>query len=93
MFANRPETEFGIYIHKYLEDVRNNMYKIERFGIHTGTYLRFNLEDKEAMILFVVSTVYNYNLKWDVETEKEKQKFHFLKEYYENYKKYFNLIR
>ena len=91
--GNTPETPFGKYIKSFLKDAREGVYKMEIIGQNHGVYHMLDVNDKENVILFVISTVYNYNYKWGANTEENKLALQSLKKYYENYKKYFKLIR
>ena len=47
--------------------------KIQQRGTYTGTCYIFDLKEKQTIILFVISIMYNYNYKWDTHTDENKQ--------------------
>ena len=91
--GNTPTTPLGKYIKQYLKDAQELTDKIQQRGTYTGTCYIFDLKEKQTIILFVISIMYNYNYKWDTHTDENKQALQLLTKYYENYKKCFKLIR
>ena len=90
--GNSPKTHFGKFIKSFLTKAREGVKIMRRYGMNSGIHYMLDLNDTETVSLFVVSILYDYDIKWAT-TQETQQELQLLTKYYEIYKKCFKLIR
>lgn len=91
-YGNDPKTPLGKSIKPYLKGIYENQRSKDNNMYNSPFSNVFETKDSKTIILLVLDTILDYNIKWVVFDENKTQ-FNRLKEYYSNYKIYFKLLR